>query len=128
MIGDAMREHIAHAKYQQSYAEHLAENARECRDRERRALEHAVHLLGKAEKAGPQSQESVDALDFTGKLWNVFIQDVLDPENDLPNILKANIISIGFWVIKESALIRCGQSTNFCGLIDICAIISDGLK
>ena len=128
MIGHNVQEHTAHAKYQHTYAEHLAENASECRDRERRALEHAVHLLSKAEKAGPQSQESVDALDFTGKLWNMFIQDLLDPENDLPNLLKADIISVGLWVIKEAALIRCGQSANFRGLIEVCAIIGDGLK
>ncbi len=114
--------------YQCSYAEHLAENASDCRHRERRALEHAVELLGKAETAGPQSQEAVEALDFVGRLWNLFIQDLVDPENDLPNMLKADIISLGLWIIKEAALIRCGESTNYGGLAEICAIIRDGLK
>jgi flagellar biosynthesis activator protein FlaF len=123
-----VREHSTGVLYQRSYAEHLAENAGECRDRERRALEHAVELLGRAESAGPHSREVVDALDFVGRLWNIFIQDLVDPENDLPNMLKAEIISIGLWIIKEAALIRCGESTNFGGLIEICAIIRDGLK
>jgi flagellar biosynthesis activator protein FlaF len=114
--------------YQRSYADHLAESAIDCRDRERRALEHAIQLLGRAETAGPQSQEAAEALDFVGRLWNVFIQDLVDPENDLPNVLKADIISIGLWIIKEAALIRCGESRNFHGLIEIFAIIRDGLK
>jgi flagellar biosynthesis component FlhA len=48
-------------------------------------LEHAIELLGKAETSGPHSREAVEALDFVGNLWNVFIQDLVDPENDLPN-------------------------------------------
>jgi flagellar biosynthesis activator protein FlaF len=89
---------------------------------------HAVELLTKAEAAGPRSREAAEALDFVGRLWNVFIQDLVDPENDLPNVLKADIISIGLWIIKEAALIRCGESTNFGSLIEICAIVRDGLK
>jgi flagellar biosynthesis activator protein FlaF len=114
--------------YQCSYAEHLAESASDCRERERRALQHAVELLTKAEAAGPRSREAAEALDFVGRLWNVFIQDLVDPENDLPNVLKADIISIGLWIIKEAALIRSGESTNFGSLIEICAIVRDGLK
>lgn len=128
MIGSAVKDHPAGVMNQRSYADHLADSAIDCRDRERRALEHAAELLGKAEIAGPQSRAAVEALDFTGKLWNVFIQDLLDPENDLPSILKADLISIGLWVIKETALIHCGQSSNFRGLTEICAIIGDGLK
>jgi flagellar protein FlaF len=91
-------------------------------------LDHAVELLKRAEAAGPRSRESVEALDFVGRLWNIFIQDLVDPENDLPNALKADVISVGLWIIKEAALIRCGESTNFGSLMDICAIIRDGLK
>ncbi|MCI0600223.1 MAG: flagellar biosynthesis regulator FlaF [Beijerinckiaceae bacterium] len=114
--------------YQRSYAEFLADNASECRDRERLALEHALHLLAKAEAAGPQSPAAIEALDFAGRLWNAFIQDLVDPENDLPNALKADLISIGLWIIKEAALIRSGESRNFRGLIEVCQIIRDGLK
>ena len=48
--------------YQLSYAEHLADNPKDSRDRERLALEHAVGLLQKAEVAGARSKESVKAL------------------------------------------------------------------
>ncbi len=70
----------------------------------------------------------MEALDFVGRLWNIFIQDLADPENDLPNVLKADVISIGLWIIKETALIRSGKSTNIGSLIEICATIRDGLK
>jgi flagellar protein FlaF len=76
--------------YQLSYDEHLADNAKDCRDRERLALEHAIGLLQRAEGAGAQSQEAVEALGFVSKLWNAFIQDLVDPENDLPDVLRAD--------------------------------------
>jgi flagellar protein FlaF len=114
--------------YQLSYAEYLADNPKDCRDRERLALEHAIVLLQKAENAGMQSREAVEALGFVSKLWNAFIQDLVDPENDLPDVLRADLVSVGLWIIKEAALIRSGQSQNFRGVIEICAMIRDGLQ
>ena len=116
------------AMYQISYAEHIADNPKDCRDRERLALEHAIDLLQKAEAAGARSRESVEALGFVGKLWNAFIQNLVDPENDLPDVLRADLVSVGLWIIKEAALIRSGQSQNFRGMIEICTMIHAGLK
>jgi flagellar protein FlaF len=116
------------AMYQISYAEHIADNPKDCRDRERLALEHAIDLLQKAEAAGARSRESVEALGFVGKLWNAFIQNLVDPENDLPYVLRADLVSVGLWIIKEAALVRSGQSQNFRGMIEICTTIRDGLK
>ncbi len=110
------------------YAEHLADNPRDCRDHERLALEHSINLLQKGEAVGPQSLEANEALSFVGKLWNAFIQDLVDPENDLPDVLRADLLSVGLWIIKEAALIRSGQSQNFRGVIEVCAMIRDGLK
>ena len=114
--------------YQLSYAEHFNDNPKDCRGRERLALEHALTLLEKAARMGAQSREEVEALDFVSRLWNLFIQDLVDPENDLPDVLRADLISVGLWVIKEAALIRSGESRNIRGLAEICAIIRDGLK
>ena len=114
--------------YQRLYAKHLADNVAVCRERERRALERAVALLCRAEAAGPGSQEANEALEFAARLWKAFVQDLGDPENDLPGKLKAEIIAIGRWIIKETALIRCGGSKNFHGLMEICEVIREGLK
>ena len=87
-----------------------------------------MSLLQMGEAAGPQSLEANEALGFVGKLWNVFIQDLVDPENGLPDVLRADLLSVGLWIIKEAALIRSGQSQNFRGVIEVCAMIRDGLK
>jgi flagellar biosynthesis activator protein FlaF len=114
--------------YHLSYAEHIAESPRDCRDRERLALEHALELLEMAEQAGAQSLQAIAALDFVSRLWNACIQDLFDPENDLPDVLRADLISVGLWIIKEAALIRSGESRNLRGVTEICMIIGDGLK
>lgn len=114
--------------YQHSYSENLAEDPRDCRERERRALSHAIALLEKADAAGARSAIAAEALNFLCRLWRALIDDLTAADNDLPEALRANLVSIGLWIIKETDLIRCGRSENFCGLIEICATIRDGLK
>ncbi|HXW70753.1 MAG TPA: flagellar biosynthesis regulator FlaF [Methylocella sp.] len=114
--------------YRYSYAEQLDDDPRECRAREALALEYAINLLRLGEDAGIGTKEAFEAADFVTRLWNAFIQDLVDPENDLPDTLRADLVSIGIWIIKEAALIRSRQSQNFTGVAEICAIIRDGLK
>ncbi len=57
-----------------------------------------------------------------------FIDDLARPENDLPDALRAELISIGIWITNEINRMRLGKSDNFGGLIEICAIIHSGLK
>ena len=46
----------------------------------------------------------------------------------MPDALRAELISIGIWITNEINRMRLGKSDNFGGLIEICAIIRDGLK
>ena len=46
----------------------------------------------------------------------------------LPNELRAKLISIGIWVLKQADAIRLGRSTNFAAMSGICAIVRDGLR
>lgn len=114
--------------YQFSYAEVLEDNPRESRERERRAIEHSIELLTVATQMGPSSREAVEALHFVRRLWGVLIEDLAKPENDLPKALRADLISIGLWIMSEAENIRLGRSQNFDGLIEISAILSEGLR
>lgn len=113
--------------YQTGYAEVLADSGTAARSHERRALDHAIELLMAAETAGRRSRQAVDALYFTDRLWTVLLEDLASPENALPEALRANLISIGIWVLKEVELIRHEESDNFAGLVEICTNIRDGL-
>ena len=114
--------------YQFSYADIQEDGVAEAREREREAISHSIDLMKLAIEKGAESRESVEAVYFVSRLWVRFVEDLASPENQLDNELKANLISIGIWVVKEAERIRQRESTNFQGIIDISAIIRDGLK
>jgi flagellar protein FlaF len=113
--------------YQFSYAEVLEETGQGARQRERQAIERSIELLQAADKAGVQSREAVDALVFVRKLWGILIEDLAKPENDLPQRLRADLISIGLWIMREAEQIRLEKSDNLKGIIEVSQHIRDGL-
>jgi flagellar biosynthesis activator protein FlaF len=114
--------------YQFSYSEILEDDPQDSRNRESEALNHAVELLKLAKQNGQASREAIEALHYIRKLWRVLIEDLAHPENDLPDVLKADLIGVGIWITKEADRISQGQSNNFDGLIDVCGMVRDGLK
>ena len=65
---------------------------------------------------------------FVRRLWNFFLEDLSSSENDLPKELRAELISIGLWIMKEIEQIRLEKSSNFKSLIEVSENIRDGLK
>lgn len=114
--------------YQFSYAEIMSDNVADAKDRERQVLDKSIRLLDEAARKGRDSREAVEALYFTRRVWISFIEDLRHPENQLDLELRANLISIGIWILKETEKIRTRQSDNFQGVIDVVTIIRDGLK
>lgn len=114
--------------YQFAYAEIADDTAEDCRGRERQAFDRAIALLKLAKERGAKSRESVEALLFLRRLWNALIEDLANAENGLPQALRASLISIGLWVMKEAELIRLAKSENFDGLIEMNAILREGLN
>ena len=113
--------------YQYSYAEMLEDTAQDCRTRERELFDRAIELLQLAQEKGNASRECVEALLFLRRLWTILVNDLNHPENGLPAQLRGNLVSIGLWVLKEAEQIRLRESDNFAGLIEINAILRDGL-
>lgn len=114
--------------YQFSYSEVVDELPKEARARERQAIERSIGMLEDAESKGVDSRAAIDALVFTRRLWSLLIEDLAKPENDLPRQLRADLISIGLWVLQEVENIRVGKSKNFRGILEISKTIAEGLK
>lgn len=114
--------------YRFAYAEILEESGGAAREREREVFDHCVALLQAAEKAGPDSPAAVEAIFFTRRLWTFLIEDLGSSGNQLPDALRANLISIGLWVMREIENIRLGESQNFAGVIDVVRSVREGLK
>ena len=73
-------------------------------------------------------KDGIEAIFYTRRVWTRFVDDLQQPENELPVELKANLISIAIWILKECEQIRKRNSTNYQGIIDVTTIIKDGLK
>ncbi len=114
--------------YQFSYAEVLEDDQQEARRVEAGALDKVVTLLRSAASLSSPSIDGVRALHLTRELWMILMRELAKDDNALPETLRASLISIGIWILKEAEAIRLGRSTNYAGIADICAIVRDGLN
>lgn len=114
--------------YQFSYAEVQQDDIAEAKDRERQLLDRSIELLLAAKGNGAQSSAGLHALFLTRRIWTRFIEDLGSSDNELDTELRANLISVGIWILKECERIREGKSDNFEGVAEISGIIRDGLK
>jgi flagellar protein FlaF len=110
------------------YAEVLEDDPRDAREREREAIAHSIELLRKARAAGVHSRATIDALHYMDRLWSLLLDDLAHAENRLPKQLRASLISIGLWILREIEEIRQDRSQNLQGLMDISDIICKGLR
>ncbi|MBN9068189.1 MAG: flagellar biosynthesis regulator FlaF [Rhizobiaceae bacterium] len=114
--------------YQFSYAEIQTDSIADAKDRERQLLSRSIDLLSTAKDSGGGSPQAVEAIHFMNRIWTSFMEDLGSSENELPVELRANLISIGLWLLREGEAVRQGQSQNFDGLIEVSQIIRDGIQ
>jgi flagellar biosynthesis activator protein FlaF len=114
--------------YEFAYNEIVEESSRSMRAQEARALDRVIARLREAEASGPRSREGISALYQLRTLWLVFLDDLKGSENGLPTTLRAQLISIGIWIVKEVERLRGGQVTDLSPIIEINQIIRDGLN
>jgi len=114
--------------YQFSYTEIQTDSVADAKERERQLLTRSIDLLASARHKGYASHEAIEAIHFLNRVWTSFIEDLGSSENELPVELRANLISIGLWLLREGEEVRQGRSDNFEGLIEISQIIRDGIQ
>jgi len=114
--------------YQFSYADIVEDSPVESRAREHRAIKRSIDMMRAAETVGMNSREATAALYATQQLWCLLIEDLARPENQLQPKLRADLISIGLWVLREVESLRIGTSSSFEDLIEVSSNIAEGLK
>jgi flagellar biosynthesis activator protein FlaF len=114
--------------YEFAYNEVIEDSRQTMRARERQAMDRVIAMLRTAHEKGPASRERVEALFYLRRLWMIFLNDLNDPNNELPEQLRAGIISIGIWMMKEIDRVRDGATDDLTPMIEINALIRDGLK
>ncbi|ATN33061.1 flagellar biosynthesis regulator FlhF [Rhizobium sp. ACO-34A] len=114
--------------FQFSYAEIMEDDLTLARERERQVLTRSIEYLTAAKETERYGKEAIEAVYYTRRVWLRFIEDLKQPENELSVELRANLISIAIWILKECEQIRKRKSQNYQAIIDVTTIIRDGLK
>jgi flagellar biosynthesis activator protein FlaF len=117
--------------HQASYEEEGLDAGTESRAREQQALSRAIELLQHAQSCPPGANERMISMLYVRKLWTIFIEDLSQPHNGLPLELRAKLISIGIWIIKEADSVRGGSGAgggDFDTLLSVHVAIRDALR
>jgi flagellar biosynthesis activator protein FlaF len=97
------------------------------RQTEYRLFGQVTGALITAQRAGTTGGPLAEAVDWNRKLWRTLATDCLDERNQLPQELRANIVSLSLWVTKYSKdVTRKGAPLD--PLIDINRTIMQGLQ
>ena len=105
-----------------------ATRAESPRETEYRLFAQVTLALMEAAKCDPTDiRGRIDALDWNRRVWSVLGAACAEPENALPELLRASIFSLSIWVGKHtSAVIR--RQEHFEPLIEVNRLIMQGLQ
>jgi len=109
------------------YAEVQQDDQTEAREHERFAIDHSISLMEAIERGDSSAADAANAILFASRLWTVLIEDLASPSNGLPKEIKAQIISIGIWILREIEGIRSGEKQSFADVILVSKAIREGL-
>lgn len=109
------------------YGELLEDDGQLARERERMALDQSILLLEQAGAADAGAVQIAEAIAFTSKLWTVLVEDLANPDNGLPKPLKAQIVSIGIWILRDLEQARTDAAHDFSDVVAVSKAIRDGL-
>lgn len=75
---------------------------------------------------GPITMDAVRAVGRNRQLWHVLLSDLSQPDNVLPDSLKAGLISLGLWVDRYSGQVL-NEDRPLAPLIDVNRTVMQGL-
>jgi flagellar biosynthesis activator protein FlaF len=114
--------------YQTCYDEVIEDASQTVRASERAAILQTIRLLERAEAAGPRSREAIEALLFSRRLWEFFLEHLASTDNPLPEKLRAELISIGISLLKQVERLQRGETDDLASLREISQTIAEGLS
>lgn len=98
------------------------------REMDAAAFSQAAYVLDQAKQKLSDSDFCEKALKYNQLLWSVIQADVAENDNDLPEELKANLISLSLFVDRQTTKALADPTSElFDSLISINLNISEGL-
>ena len=111
-----------------AYSDVVAKSPRVAREAEGAAFDIVLAKLDAARGTACDSPTTHDALDALERLWTILLRDMAQPDNALAAGLRAKLVSIAVWTMREITAVRGAMSTNIDGLIAVNAAIRAGLR
>jgi flagellar protein FlaF len=97
------------------------------RSTEYRLFGQVTGALIDVQKAGQNGGTLVEAVDWNKKLWRTLAADCMDERNQLPQDIRAKIVSLSLWIAKYSRQVtRNGAPLD--PLIEVNRNMMQGLK
>ena len=104
-----------------------ATRAEKPRETEYRLFGQVTRALIDASRADASDVKArINAIDWNRRMWSALAIDCAQPENQLPQALRAQILSLNSWVRRHSTLVMRGEET-FEPLIEVNRIMMQGL-
>ncbi|MCR9256841.1 MAG: flagellar biosynthesis regulator FlaF [Alphaproteobacteria bacterium] len=94
---------------------------------EYRLLGQVNAALLDGQKAQPDRRKMVEALLWNKQVWDHFMMDLLDTDNNLPKPTRASLTQLGVWMNKEVTKELSNTHTDPAAIIEINQIIMKGL-
>ena len=114
--------------YRLQYAEIQSGSRVDSRGLERGLLLRSISMMRDAMADPASHAKTVEARLFCSRIWTVLLQDLATSDNHLPNEIRAGLISIGIWVLRELEVLRETESIAFEDLVEITGMIAEGLQ
>ncbi len=92
--------------YEFAYNEVIDDSRQAMRAREHQAMDRVIAMLRAAQAKGPAVARAGRGALLSAPPLAIFLDDLKDPNNELPEQLRAGIISIGIWMMKEIERVR----------------------
>ena len=108
-----------------SYDDAVLEGGDSSRAREADLLARSSAMMREADREGG-ARSRLDAAVFAERLWSRLIEDLGSPANALQPALRADLISIGLFVIRTAAAARRGEG-SFAAAADVTDTLRLGL-
>jgi flagellar protein FlaF len=97
------------------------------RSTEYRLFGQVTGALIDVQKAGQNGGTLVEAIDWNKKIWRTLAADCMDDRNQLPQDIRAKIVSLSLWIAKYSRQVtRNGAPLD--PLIEVNRNMMQGLK
>ena len=110
-----------------SYAEIIDDSAEHGRSSEREALLLSIVAMEEADRDPSNPGKRANAIYAVSRLWATLLEDLASPQNGYPPELRAQIVSIGIFILRQCEHLRRDNARNFAVVTEICRIIEKGL-